>query len=536
MGYDCTLHAVDGEQITSIFVDAVLAGKVPEKGSLADVGIESETWESVFTSLRDDAPATAASMVCQLALVFAAKKWPYHYERGFAVCLWPEQEEPWTAEFPNEFCESPEVMFRPLVKKYPQLKGAFPQTFSGNWSTGTFIPANKVSKALRWVKKTVEALDEGDQGLFRGLLLVLDHCVKYKLAYWEGTDLPVPMAEMSLEGNEARRAARSFKWPDYGYLPLAQKKDLFVCKYSLGPNDSTRTALADFSVWPPKLEWLHEYAIGAALSDAGKLVTRASHPKLVDYQVVIRDKAAADAVPRTPAVGASTKIGPHGYEWVGFFEEQVIALVQFKKDVTGKRVPLVEKDGEMIELGAFRSAADNHNEHWGGESITVTVAQTGDGKDVFLWDEHGFERDGTGFFQTFSLARGQMHDQQRFTVPAEPAGFYYLVGRGLHESQRGCDPILHLPKLTNIMAVRPGPEGSLLLMEGTNKAGDWGKLYWPKEKRLVRIKPSLLPDLSSDDLREMHWLESQQRLLFFTREEVWFIPWEELKAIPRTKA
>jgi hypothetical protein len=85
------------------------------------------------------------------------------------------------------------------------------------------------------------------------------------------------------------------------------------------------------------------------------------------------------------------------------------------------------------------------------------------------------------------------------------------------------------------MEVRPGPESSLLLLEGDNKAGDWGKLYWPQSHEFVSLKPEILPDLPKRDLRAVFWLESQQRLLAFADEEVWFIPYTELKNLPRRK-
>jgi hypothetical protein len=92
-----------------------------------------------------------------------------------------------------------------------------------------------------------------------------------------------------------------------------------------------------------------------------------------------------------------------------------------------------------------------------------------------------------------------------------------------------------LPKLDNIMHLRPGPEGSLLLNEGDNKSGDWGKLYWPQSMQLARIRPNLLPDISKRDLRQLYWLDLQKKLLAFTDKSIWYIPLEEIEKLPRTK-
>ena len=42
MGYDCTLHAVDEQQLSGLFVDALLSETPPPSGSLGDIGVEGE--------------------------------------------------------------------------------------------------------------------------------------------------------------------------------------------------------------------------------------------------------------------------------------------------------------------------------------------------------------------------------------------------------------------------------------------------------------------------------------------------------------
>jgi hypothetical protein len=117
-----------------------------------------------------------------------------------------------------------------------------------------------------------------------------------------------------------------------------------------------------------------------------------------------------------------------------------------------------------------------------------------------------------------------------------PDGFFYISNRSLYEIHRGTASVSHLSKLTNIMEIQPGLEDTLLLKEGENKAGDWGKIYWPKTKELTSLKPDLLPDVDPDDLRAFYWLEKKQRLLAFTSEDVWFVPLEEIEKLPRNRA
>lgn len=533
MGYDCTLHVVDEKRISKVLVKLLEAGERPQNGMAADIDVLTEYWNGAQKSLADDPPEIACSTICQLALVFSSKTQPYHYERGFALNLWPDQPDGLKAEFPRPLTDSPETLFKQLVKIHPKLKDNFPTAFDGNWSTGAFISSKKVSKALKWVESQVQKYDEGDRELFRGLLLVLRHCVQNQLAYWEATDLPIPMAQIQVAGAAERRVERSFKWPDYGYVPLAQSSELFVCAYRPGPDKQARTAIADFGTWPPKLTWLPEYATCAHISNAGKLVTVAAEPGLVVYTVRLRDQACPESAIQTLSC-KRTLLGENGYGWAGFFGEQVVGVIQFKKDKTPKRYPQFQEGAELRDDKSFVAAKDNHRDHFGSEPVRVGIARTGDGSEVFIWGEGGFEKVKQRFQRTFPLVAAPSYDGFS-SVPAGPEGFFYLANRCLYEVHRAKPSVQHLPKLGNIMHLRSGPEDSLLLHEGDNKAGDWGKLYWPQSREFMSLKPELLPDVPKRDLRGLFWLASQQRVLAFADKEVWFLPYSEIQKLPRTK-
>lgn len=533
MGYDCTLHVVDEKRISDVLVKLLLAREQPQTGMAADLDVLAEHWDSALKSLAEDPPENAASTVCQLALVFSSKTHPYHYERGFALSLWSEQPGGLGAEFPASLTDSPELLFKQLVKQHPKLKDNFPTAFAGNWSTGVFISSKKVSKALQWVESRVGKYDEGDRELFRGLLLVLRHCAQNGFAYWEGTDLPVPMTTMQVEGADARRIARSFKWPDYGYEPLTQSGGLFICAYRLGPDKQARTAIADFSTWPPKLTWIWEYAICARLSNNGKLVTVAAEPGKCSYAIRLRERARPDSEMRELSCERRL-LGENGYDWAGFLGEQVVGVIRFKKDKTPKRYPQFQERAELCDDKTFIAANDNHGDHFGYEPLRIGIAQTGDGSEVFIWRDGGFERGKDRFEKTFPLIAAPGYGDFS-SAPAGLDGFFYLANRCLFEVHRGKPSVPHLPRLSNIMHVRPGPAGALLLKEGDNKTGDWGKLYWPQSKELVHLKPSLLPDVPKRNVRSLYWLASQERLLVFTDKEVWFILYTEIQQLPRTK-
>ncbi len=242
-------------------------------------------------------------------------------------------------------------------------------------------------------------------------------------------------------------------------------------------------------------------------------------------------------------------------------------MLQFQKGKTPKRYPLFQIGSQLVEDKTFRPANDNHRASnfalRAYEMLRVRVAKTGDGSEILLWGEHGHElskgesepagegiatrllsvfrksappssADASHYRRTFTLL-APVEGTTWTSVPAGQDGLFYLANRCLYEIHRGGDSIPHLPKLTNIMEIRPGPEGSLLLREGDNKAGDWGKFYWPQTKELAHLKPDLLPDVGPSTPLAFYWLEQKRRLLAFTAQEVWFIPREELQELPRLK-
>jgi ComEC/Rec2-related protein len=110
----------------------------------------------------------------------------------------------------------------------------------------------------------------------------------------------------------------------------------------------------------------------------------------------------------------------------------------------------------------------------------------------------------------------------------------YGDGGTLYQIRRGSASVPQLPN-KNFMHVRPGPDGALLLRVSYKKGADLAKLYWPESKQITRIKPDLLPEVDPEELSSLFWLEDKRRLLAFSKEEVWFVPWEEIEKLPRTK-
>src|SRR5262245_16177365 len=198
MGYDCTFHLVHEKAIREEFVPKLL-GELTGETRFDQVREDAaELWATVRRALVEEVnndgdeldAEDVATLVCQLAVMYSACSLPHHYERGLALSLWPEDAGD---ALPSELAESPESLFSAVVAKHPHLKGQFPNWITGNYCTGVFVGAPRVAKVRAWVEKAIAKLDKGRQRDFRGLVAVLKTAEAKGFAYWEATDLAIPM-------------------------------------------------------------------------------------------------------------------------------------------------------------------------------------------------------------------------------------------------------------------------------------------------------------------------------------------------------
>jgi hypothetical protein len=118
---------------------------------------------------------------------------------------------------------------------------------------------------------------------------------------------------MSPQANKNRRAERACKWPIASFSPLCRHGNLFVCQHWLGQGDKrARTAIADFSIWPPTVRWLPEHSVDAAFSPSGKLVTNAAEPGQFFYAIRLRQSLADNAF-QLLSVPDSSLVSKWGY-------------------------------------------------------------------------------------------------------------------------------------------------------------------------------------------------------------------------------
>ncbi|WP_067548613.1 hypothetical protein [Nocardia crassostreae] len=533
MGYDCTLHLVDEAAIREEFVPRLL-GLSEEPTALDRVHPgAAEVWEQVRALLDGEDPAAAAAAVCVAAVMFSACSLPYRYERGQAFSLSIGQPgRVFPDEFPLRAAYEPDDLFTELVAAHPQLHGRFPYAFSGNYATGVYIPADHVAEVLTWVEEQIAPLPKGEQRGYRGLLAVLRAAVDRKLAYWEATDLAVPAAgefpgdpELMWArylGNDGTPAAAV---ETAASSPMASILDDIHDGHLMCHHDSSTPGveLWDLAAWPPRCALRrNEFWVVAARSPEGgwlAFATTDTKARPREFGPILVD-GSADAPRALPAKGPDgADLYAHECHFLGtrpvVLHEVKTHLLRFGKMAIGDPLPgplWLGESGAWEQIPGIAPAAVAKSVLGDAQRPMTGTARLADGDTVLLWDGDGYELDaeGTGFVRTFALAAKSSHVD--FTsVPAGDDGFFYLSDRDLYEAHRGAEPIRHVPAWTNVMAVRPGPQGGLLLKFGGTDSGDVGVLYFPADGTHIPLLPELFDD--KDSYSSLYWSEPADRIV-----------------------
>jgi len=523
MGYDCTLHVIDETLIRDVFVPKLL-GKSDERSAFDETKDAIELWNAARAALRgktsDGEIATAesaAATICQLSIVFCAAQLPYHYERGFCLALWPDQPDGLDASIPKNLLGDPELLFAGVVAAHPKLKGKFPKTIEGNYSSGLFVPAEKVPELVTWVEKRVKKHPKPDQRLFRGLLLVLKKAAEGGLAYWEGTDLPVAMATIMPPTQESRSELERVEFPISGSLDwIGTGGEFEFYSDAIGERGTQKTIAADLSAWPPRFTVFDDYSIEVTRSLGGRWLFLSSMTDRPLYRVHVGMDLFGPKQALVPLDESE-----NGISTASFLGESVVA-VPWKTTVKtllsykiNPRVPHFEKDGKLEPIVDLPPCVE-HVAHF-------EVVRLGSGKEVLLWEGNGYESKNGRFELAFPVSSAGKHIAWS-SVPFQDDGFWFIADNGLFSVTRGQKPIQHLARLQIIMNVAPGPDNSLLVQEGDNKTGDLGKLYYPDQDAYIRLEPEIFGDEDPGNIHHLHWSPTGLRLLASTSQRIWAVP------------
>ncbi|MFD6161883.1 hypothetical protein ACFWF7_14940 [Nocardia sp. NPDC060256] len=534
MGYDCTLHLVDEDAIREQFVPRLL-GRTTEPTALDRVHPgAADLWRQVRELLLSEDGRAAAEAVSVAAVMFSASMLPYRYERGLALSLAFEAGRVFPdAVFAPKAAYRPDGLFAEIVAAHPQLSGRFPSGwFSGNYSTGLYVPAEHVAEVLAWVEEQLVPLPKGEQRTYRGIVATLRAAVDRKLGYWEATDLAVPAAGefpgdpelmwAQYLGNDGTPSAAVETAPP---SPIASVLDDIVDGFLLSHSagKTPRVELWDLDTWPPRLSLQrNEFWVAAARSPTGEWLAQSTadtraRPRVFG-PILVAD--ATDAPRALPAKGpGDADLYAHECYFLG---TRPVVLLDVKTHLLrygglniGDPLPgplWLTESGAWERIPGIPDAAVVHSVLGDAARPMTGTARLADGSTVLIWDGNGYELDpaGTACVRTFEMdAHRSFVD---FTsVPTGPDGFFYLSDRALYEIHRGGTPVRHIEAWTNVMAVRPGPNGSLLLKFGGNDEGDIGVLYFPQNGTYIPLPPEMFDNRSS--YSALYWSQSADRIV-----------------------
>jgi hypothetical protein len=545
MGYDCTFHLVDERAIRDEFVPKLL-GRSTAQTPLDEVHEDAaDLWATARTALQEGVDDEGeeiddegvASLVCQLACIYSACSLPYHYERGLAFSLWPDEE--FGGRFPPHFVHSPEPLFAEVVRQYPRLKGKFPEWFTGNYSTGVYIPAKEVSTVRKWLEDQLQALNKGQRRAYRGLLAMLRAAEEKKLAFWEATDLTIPITGQ-VPGDPDLMTADYLRNVPGGVQP-AEKVTLPVRGNRIGGRGDLHilsrylpdtTVVLDLTRWLPQAHVRpQEFGWRADCDANGRclLVARAGPG---DYVNPTRGRVYTDLRKEPERI---LRAGDHGTEVKvndGFLVGGRVVLIPDPSAYKpGTELTAWMQDGERMCPAPGLPPHRVRKGRTGNEWIVRGVARLTDGSEVLVWDGEGYEWDGSRFQRTFPFGLTDAYNKLS-AIPAGEDGFFFLSARKLYEVYRGKEPVRHGPNWDNVMALLPGPQGGLLLKEGGNPDGDIGKLYFPADRTFIHVEPELLGDQDLYDF--LCWSQGANRIIASDGYNLYAVPVETVLSLPRS--
>lgn len=528
MGYDCTMHVIDEDRIRERFVARLLRPKVG-KDAFDQRPDAKELWATVCKLLKSGSAHEAAHAIGQLAVLFCAAELPYHSERGFCLSLWPNFPAAKNAPIPDGCVGNPEELFEALIAKHPQLSGHFPREIESNFSTGHYVPREQVPALLKWARKQDAECELKFDGMFRGLILVLEQAMERKLGYWEGTDLPLDLQTIRPEA--LTKGVEQWMFPEEGFAHARGLIDQTVF-ISHGPGEDCWTMAVDISTWPPRYETAPEFTLAVARSAQGKLLTvSADRIDNVRYLARVRE-GSLSAVPRI--VPLAKPGSPNGLTTGGFVGENVVGFAWYDKKRRLPLVPMIEQNGKLVDTRGV-DPITKKEEDWSrdvdNEGCTVRLAS---GVELILWHGAGYTVRDAVTLERVVPDVGRISGRKGVVIPWGEDGFIYegqapperdpLGGREIKLGRPGTAPVPAALAIHNAMEFTSGPDRSLIVKQGDNKRRSLGAIWFPNDDAFIPIERKVFADEDPHDINHLYYSRATGLLIACTDCRFWATP------------
>ena len=496
----------------------------------------------------------AASLICQLAVMFSACSLPHHYERGLAFSLWDRLELEEAGEFPESFAFDPEPLFNEVIEEYPSLRGQFNRWFTGNYSTGVYVPARHVPEVLAWLEGKVQAFAKGERRIFKGLLAILRTAAAQRFGFWEATDLAVPMmgtipGDPNLMTADYLHNLQGQASPYVQRTPIEGAVDPYDWSIANGSlitadQEKWRTSCWDLTTWPPRqVHVVNEFApYRTRLRDGRWLCfssTNAKEKPRVFRPRLLGTDWSWQTLPPVVINGEERSVSAGGFVGDKFIVFRPVDSHGGNSPSNLLAPPVMFDGAKWIPCPGLHPVEGRPSALAGFiEDPVCAVANLADGRDLLVWDGDGYEwRSGkfwqSGKFQLTFPMRARKGERDWTSLPAGVDGLFYLAERRLFEAHRGQPPVAHAPNWKNIMYLFPGPQGSIIVWEGDSKDGDAAKLYFPQEGSFIHIEPELFDD---NEYSFVYWSQLSDRFLVQYGKEWLSLPTAVVLNQPRFRA
>lgn len=559
MGYDVTFHAVDEQALSRDLIPWVLGDKPAPQIFIQKYDDWQKVEAAVQKSLSEDKPSSAARTVTQLAVMHAACLHPYIYERGRAFSLAVDEEEDALFGLPESISANPEPLFAPLLARWPQLRGQFPEVFEGNYMTGVYIPARHVPALAAWLEKSLQRFDEGDRAEFEEIHRLIQYAAQHGLAVWEATDIGLPAAIPLPKIRHPNAAPDLYEQPlDWGGAHLrvmtydAERAQIYgYVRDDEGEDKKLLAVCIDLSAHParvttkpvPKMLLVGDPRDGVfplyGLENEQRYFARTRDP-------MGSERERLDPPPTSPS--AKAKGGLFGKLFGSNDEpsEKPVDInrteIEYHGMMGGRAIfifrcgpyPIVENAARALE---WRSElpkgeiAPGYNPRLAYEPGTARLKN---GTEILLWNGRAYAWRG-GALEDYCAAPVGKNFQDFSFAPWGEDGFYFLNERHVFRARPGQEPEACLPKIDNAMVLAEGPDGGVLITEGDNKDNDAMKWWLPDEDKIYSLNYKCFDLSGRPHVDRAIWQKEAGRIALFFEEEIRSISVAAARAQPCRK-
>jgi hypothetical protein len=344
-----------------------------------------------------------------------------------------------------------------------------------------------------------------------------------QLEYWGDrlTEAAIPIVEGKLEVDDSHVVAGVEFWPypDFShYLGEWQREHWLIVACVTGEG----AGVIDTAAWPPSIErWNCNLlsAIEPAPEGGWVVITRTGHTR-DDIRFPIWLHPAA--VPGKSEMPADAPAADPHLRGIVVSGEAIFAY--------NERNFFRFADGRLSRVPEMPEAQGVKGRH--GQNFTHGQVRLAGDKVLAIWDGYSYEfADGR-----WSIAWPERIDEphELSTVPWGDDGFYYVSGRQVFRQKPGTAPQQVMAGLENVMAIAPGPEGSIVFRQGDNPAGQIGGVWFPDGDNYVPLRSDEISgELPSGAFDGLYWVAASDRWYVTSTRGAFTLPADRLLDRPR---